>query len=121
VLQNCQKISEYLFKQLREMKGSSNIISDVRGRGLLIGLEFVKDKEKDILFEPNQQISNRINEMTIDMGAVFYPGSGGIDGLHGEHLLVSPPLNIGYEAADELLDILKKSIEMFEKKLIKDS
>lgn len=117
VLYNCQKVSNHLFNKLRELQQSSNIIADIRGRGLLIGIELVKDKQLEVLFDPSEQVSNRINEIAMNLGAVFYPGSGGIDGLNGEHLLVSPPLNINMQEADKIIDILKQAINLFEERL----
>lgn len=119
VLQNCQKVSKYFFERLKKLKDSSSIISDIRGRGLLIGIEFVRDKDKNILFDPSEQVSNKINKIAMGLGAIFYPGSGGIDGIHGEHLIISPPLNINKREIDEIIEILSKAIQTFEKGLAK--
>lgn len=116
ILQNCQNISKYLVEQLKQLKAHTNIISDIRGRGLLIGLELVKDNENNHVFDPKVQASNRINSIAMELGAIFYPGSGGIDGLHGEHLIISPPLNVNKKEIDELVSILLKTIKAFENK-----
>ncbi|MGM8365565.1 aminotransferase family protein [Virgibacillus sp. W0181] len=114
ILNNCIQMSKYLIEKLDSLKSKSNIISDVRGKGLLIGIELVKDKESNILFDPIEQVSNQINEIAFELGAVFYPGSGGIDGLRGEHLIISPPLNVNKEEIDEMVTILEKVIDSFE-------
>lgn len=110
VLFNCNEMSKYLINKLNEVKEASSIIADVRGRGLLIGIELVKDNKKNILFEPSERIANRINDYAIGLGAIFYPGSGGIDGLYGEHLIISPPLNINKEEINEIVEIFKESL-----------
>lgn len=112
VLANCNEMSQYLFRQLKEIKKSSSVISDVRGKGLLIGVEFVKNKQENILFDPSEQVANKINNFAISLGAIFYPGSGGIDGLHGEHLIISPPLNVQKEEIDEIINIFRESLSI---------
>lgn len=119
VLENCQHVSKYVFECLEQLKEASKIISDVRGRGLLIGIELVKDKEKNLLFDPKEQVANRVNTIAMDLGAVFYPGSGGIDGLYGEHLIVSPPLNITKKEIDKMVSILTEAIHLVEEELFK--
>lgn len=116
VLNNCNEVSEYLFAVLKELKKETKMISDIRGKGLLVGIELVKDNENDILFNPTEQVANKINEIAMEQGVIFYPGSGGIDGNNGEHLIISPPLNVKKEEIDQIVETLKASLLIFKKK-----
>ena len=55
----------------------------------------------------------------MENGAVFYPGSGGIDGVNGEHLLIAPPLTIQQQEVDELIAILDQALTIFEQMIEK--
>jgi 4-aminobutyrate aminotransferase-like enzyme len=103
-----------------ELKQKHSYISDVRGRGLLIGMELVKDPGQDLLFDPSEKAAERLNGIAMELGAVFYPGSGSIDGTKGEHLIISPPLNITKKEIDEIVRILDESLSIFEGQLRKD-
>nr|WP_263328287.1 aspartate aminotransferase family protein [Neobacillus sp. Marseille-Q6967] len=120
VLENVKKQSAYLFNRLMELKQKHSYISDIRGRGLLIGIELVKDREHDLLFDPVEKAAERINEIAMDLGAVFYPGSGSIDGTKGEHLIVSPPLTVTKTEIDEIVRILDESFTILKRHLRKD-
>ncbi len=86
------------------------IIGDVRGQGLLQGIEFVSDRETKAPFPPSWKVSRRIAEATFERGLVSYPGSGTVDGIAGDHLLYAPPLVITRTQIDELVAILDESL-----------
>ncbi|MBM7651114.1 aminotransferase family protein [Neobacillus cucumis] len=120
VLENVKKQGPYLFNRLLELKQKHAIISDVRGRGLLMGIELVKDRKQDLLFDPAEKAAERLNGIAMDLGAVFYSGSGSIDGTKGEHLIISPPLNVTKTEMDEMVRILDESFTIFNLQLRKD-
>ncbi|MBM7691190.1 adenosylmethionine-8-amino-7-oxononanoate aminotransferase [Peribacillus deserti] len=111
ILENVVEKGNYLLQKLIELKREIPLIFDVRGKGLLLGLEFAADAE-GTPFKQDLQITERINEKAIELGAVFYPGSGTINGYLGDHLIVSPPLNSKTNEIDELVHILRKSIKL---------
>lgn len=108
VLQNCVEQSAYLLQQLHGLKDRHSSIADVRGKGLLLGLELVSDGSG------SGRTAEQLNQIAMEHGAVFYPGSGTIDGVHGEHMLIAPPLTIEQSGVDELLAILDQSLAQFE-------
>ncbi|MEH7331135.1 aspartate aminotransferase family protein [Neobacillus drentensis] len=120
VLENVNEQGNYLVGRLLEMKQTHSCISDVRGRGLLIGIELVKDREQDLLFKPFEKAAETINSIAMELGAVFYPGSGSIDSINGEHLIISPPLNVKKTDIDEIVRILDESLSIFKSQLRKD-
>lgn len=117
ILSRCQQRGSYLHKQLEKLQQKHPIIGEVRGKGLLLGLELVADRETGALFPPGRGISERLNTIALEKGAVFYPGSGAIDGHRGEHLLIGPPLTISEREIDELIIILDQSLTQLETEL----
>ncbi|PLT30561.1 aminotransferase family protein [Peribacillus deserti] len=109
ILENVRDAGKYLFDKLIDLKTRIPFIYDVRGMGLLLGIEFSADKA-GTPFEPSLQLSERINEKAMELGAVFYPGNGTINGQMGDHLIVSPPLNCKKDELDELVQILENSM-----------
>jgi adenosylmethionine-8-amino-7-oxononanoate aminotransferase len=66
-------------------------VGDVRGIGLLWGIEFVADKKTKKPFAPELNFSGRVGQAAVKRGLMVYPMQGCVDGLAGDHLLIAPP------------------------------
>ncbi len=66
-------------------------VGDVRGRGLLWGIEFVADKASKRPFERQQNFAGRVAQAAAARGLMLYPMQGCVDGESGDHLLIAPP------------------------------
>ncbi len=72
-------------------------VGDVRGLGLLLGVEFVKDKVTREPFPKEQNIAEKIRQACLEENVLTYPTQGCADGLRGDHLLLAPPFTISPE------------------------
>jgi adenosylmethionine-8-amino-7-oxononanoate aminotransferase len=72
-------------------------VGDVRGLGLLLGVEFVKDKARREPFPREQNIAEKIRQACLDESVLTYPTQGCVDGLRGDHILLAPPFTISPE------------------------
>jgi len=72
-------------------------IGDVRGLGLLLGVEFVKNKATREPFPKEQNIAEKIRQACLEEGVLTYPAQGCVDGLRGDHILLAPPFTISSE------------------------
>ncbi|SFA69625.1 MULTISPECIES: aspartate aminotransferase family protein [unclassified Bacillus (in: firmicutes)] len=113
ILSNVQESGQYLRAKLLELKSKCPIIFDVRGEGLLMGIELAVDGVIGTPFPANLLASERINSIAMDLGAVFYPGSGSIGGHSGDHLLITPPLTVTKSEIDEMLGLLERALQIF--------
>jgi len=104
--ENATKMGEYALKRLEEMKDQHKIVGDVRGRGLMIGVELVKDRETKERFLDLDDILIRAHKR----GLILLPC--GINSVR-----VAPPLIITREQMEKGLDILEQSISAVEKRL----
>ena len=52
------------------------------------------------------------------MGLAIYPGQGGADGLVGDHVMITPPLTIGEEHVNEIVDALARALSAAEARLV---
>jgi adenosylmethionine-8-amino-7-oxononanoate aminotransferase len=90
---------------LRDAFGQHPHVGDIRGRGLLIGLELVADRASKAPFDPAQRLHAVIKDEAMARGLMVYPMGGTIDGRHGDHILLAPPF-IATEA--ELAEITSR-------------
>ncbi|WIF95970.1 aspartate aminotransferase family protein [Caminicella sporogenes] len=109
-VENAAEQGEYLMNKLKELY-KYPIVGDIRGKGLMIGIEFVKDKDTKESFDTAVGLKNRITVNSLEEGLVVYPGGGSVDGVRGDHILIAPPINITKEEIDELFNALEKGIE----------
>jgi adenosylmethionine-8-amino-7-oxononanoate aminotransferase len=106
----------YLEQHLEPLR-ASRIVGDVRGKGLMWGIEFVRDKDSKEPFDRALRVAERIGAAAFKRGLIIYPGAGNVDGVRGDQLLVGPPLVITTSEIDELVDMLAASIRDVEGEL----
>lgn len=103
--------SRELFAALEPLKQHSHV-GDVRGLGLLAGIEFVKDKATRAPFPRDENIAGKIFQAAMEEGVLTYPTQGCVDGVNGDHILLAPPFIISSEecdiAARAIADAMKK-------------
>ncbi|WP_417513421.1 aspartate aminotransferase family protein [Minwuia sp.] len=101
----------YLENRLTERLGNSPHIGDIRGRGLFLGIELVKDRETKSPFDPKSKLNARIREEALRRDMICYPGGGTVDGTAGDHVLLAPPYIISEVEMDEIAGRLGDAIE----------
>ncbi len=72
-------------------------VGDVRGLGLLWGVEFVADKKTKAPFAPEKNFAGLVGQACLRRGLLVYPMQGCVDGIAGDHLLIAPPAVISVE------------------------
>lgn len=108
---------QYLMNQLMGISSKYALIGDVRGKGLLLGLEFVKNFASKEPFPLSSGITSRIINRAFQKGLLLYPASGGIDGVAGDAIIISPPLIITRPEIDALVKILEEVIRDIQQEL----
>jgi adenosylmethionine-8-amino-7-oxononanoate aminotransferase len=110
IIENAKEQGHYLMERLQGLY-AYDCVGDIRGKGLMIGIEFVKDKETKEPFEKSVVFKNKIMEACFQQGLIVYPGGGSVDGELGDHILLAPPLNITREEVDLLFTKLEEGIK----------
>jgi adenosylmethionine-8-amino-7-oxononanoate aminotransferase len=85
-------------------------VGDVRGLGLLLGVEFVADKKTKRPFPPDNAFSARLGQAAMKRGLLVYPMQGSVDGIQGDHLLVAPPAILSEDQIAESAAQLRAAI-----------
>ncbi|AMM54680.1 leucine/methionine racemase [Pyrococcus kukulkanii] len=110
LLRRAKKLGEYAKKRLEKIKEEHGLIGDVRGLGLMLGVELVKDREtKERAFEEAKKVVWRAFELGLIVAF-----------LQGNVLRIQPPLTIEEEVLEEGLNILERAISDVEEGKVPD-
>jgi adenosylmethionine-8-amino-7-oxononanoate aminotransferase len=77
-------------------------VGDIRGPGLLIGVEFVKNKTSREPFPSSDNVAERIRQAALQEGVLTYATQGCVDGLRGDHILLAPPFILSAEESKRI-------------------
>jgi adenosylmethionine-8-amino-7-oxononanoate aminotransferase len=91
LIANVVAMGNLLHAGLETRFGENPHVGDIRGRGLLRGLEFVADRATKAPFDPRIKLHARIKREAMARGLMVYPMGGTIDGVRGDHVLLAPP------------------------------
>jgi alanine-glyoxylate transaminase/(R)-3-amino-2-methylpropionate-pyruvate transaminase len=100
--QNCLELGGYLLAALERLKARHKVIGDVRGKGLMLGIEFVKDRTTK---QPGRDECAQAVENARELGLLLGKG-----GLWGQTIRCAPPMTITRADADFLLAVLDEAI-----------
>jgi len=92
-----------------------SVVGDVRGMGLLFGVELVRDAKTREPFPPDARVASRIQEDALEFGVMTYPIQGCVDGTRGDHILIAPPFTITTPMIQMLAAGLERAIASLEK------
>jgi hypothetical protein len=110
LVENARKMGIYLHRRLRKLLKKYPIIGDIRGRGLLAGIELVRDRKTKMPFPFNWYVNQEATEIAREKGLLIYPRRSRF-GLAGDHILIAPPLIIDKKGIDECVDIFDQTLE----------
>lgn len=106
-----QARGRYLQRLLCERLGDHPNVGDIRGRGLFVGVELVRDRASKATFDPALKLHARIKAQAMNNGLMVYPMGGTIDGLQGDHVLLAPPFIVTESHVEQIVDLLAQSID----------
>jgi adenosylmethionine-8-amino-7-oxononanoate aminotransferase len=87
------------------------MVGDFRAVGAMVGLEFVADRETKAPFDPAAKVSERVYDAALERGVYTYPGTGCVDGVAGDHLMLAPPLTTGEESVSRIAAAVVDAVE----------
>jgi adenosylmethionine-8-amino-7-oxononanoate aminotransferase len=93
-----------LLEDLRSAFADAPTVGDVRGLGLLIGIELVRDRETNEPFPRSAAVAERILSGAREAGLLLYSSTGHVDGTNGDLVLLGPPFSISDDDSSLLLE-----------------
>jgi adenosylmethionine-8-amino-7-oxononanoate aminotransferase len=94
---------ERLLKGLSAALGEDPIVGDVRGIGLMLGIELVSDRASKAPFDRSRQVTERVLAAARDEGLLLYSSVGHVDG-DGDLVMLGPPFVISDEECDLVVE-----------------
>jgi adenosylmethionine-8-amino-7-oxononanoate aminotransferase len=101
---------ETLQRELRQALERFDEVGDVRSRGFLIGIEFVRDRATREPFPAERQLSHTIGRHALEHGLICYPCAGNVGGVNGDTIIVAPPYNARESELGELVEKLSGAV-----------
>jgi adenosylmethionine-8-amino-7-oxononanoate aminotransferase len=118
LVERARTMGEYLADALCELQDRHPTIGDLRGKGLMRGIEFVKDRETKEPFAREVGFARRLARAVFDRGVVITAGSSCIDGIAGDEMRITPPFIIARNEIDEMIAALDLSLTELERELL---
>ncbi len=106
----CAAMGEVLHRALKPLKDLP-AVGDVRGLGLLAGIEFVADKATKAPFPRSLRFAETFVSAALDAGLVVWPNTGHADGENGDLAMVAPPFIVTEAEIGEIVSRLKTALE----------
>ncbi|MCL2894407.1 aspartate aminotransferase family protein [Brenneria tiliae] len=101
----------YLQNNLRDALGGFEHVGDIRGRGLFVGVELVKNRGTKETFDPAIKLHASIKRHCMAKGLLVYPMGGTVDGQYGDHILIAPPFIVTEQQLDFVVETLASVIQ----------
>lgn len=108
-LDQAHEKGEYFKKGLLELMDKHKLIGDVRGKGLMLGFELVKDRETK---KPAPDETKLLMELALTNRVLI-----GLGGMNGNVIRIKPPIVITKDQIDRALEILDEALKEIERKL----
>ena len=106
LMRNATEVGNHMLKRMADWPVKHKLVGDVRGRGLMIGVEIVKDQQTK---EYAAAQRDRIIELAFERGILFL-------GCGPSTVRIAPPLVVGIEEADAAIEVLDECISSVEER-----
>jgi adenosylmethionine-8-amino-7-oxononanoate aminotransferase len=111
IIEGIEGKSIYLRNLLAKLKNEFLFVREVRGKGLLLGIEFTVSGS-----EPGGSFTSSVVAAGVENGILLYPAAAGIDGRKGSAIIIAPPLNSSKRELEEVYRRLRSTFQMIEMK-----
>jgi hypothetical protein len=96
---------------LGERFGGHPHVGDIRGRGLFLALELVRERASKEPFDPKRALHAAVKREAMARGLLVYPMGGTIDGERGDHVLLAPPFIVTEDELTAIVDRLGAAVD----------
>ncbi len=111
LLANVRAMGARLRQELTARFANHPHVGDIRGRGLFMGLELVRDRGTKEPFDSKEKLHARVKRAAMARGLMVYPSGGTIDGARGDHVLLAPPFISTAATIDAIVERLGDALD----------
>src|SRR6266481_3999797 len=105
-----QPSAEILRAKLSDLQSHPHV-GEIRCLGLLLGIEFVKNKSTREPFPKEQNIAERIRQAALDENVLAYPTQGCVDDVNGDDILIAPPFIVTPQECQLIANALRSALQ----------
>jgi adenosylmethionine-8-amino-7-oxononanoate aminotransferase len=109
LVERCGEMGKILHRRLAALRDLP-LVGDVRGRGLLAGVELVADPATREPLPRSAHLTESLTEAALEEGLVIWPNVGHADGRNGDLVMLAPPFIVTEDQIDELLELLTRAL-----------
>lgn len=110
LVKRSEQMGDILLRKLQAVQKKYPIIGDVRGLGLMVGVEFVSNIFNKLPFASEVNVSKMIINKSMEKGLIIYPASAGIEGNTGDAIIIAPPLIIQKDQLEKIVHIFEEVV-----------
>jgi adenosylmethionine-8-amino-7-oxononanoate aminotransferase len=116
LIPNAAAMGARMRERLAEAQQGSRVMGDIRGKGLLMAIEIVADRETKATLPASTMAIQRIVELGMERGLLLYSRRTA-NGMFGEWLMVAPPLIVDAAQVDTIAGLIQDTLRAFEKEI----
>jgi len=120
MMENAGAMGDLLQARLRDLMQKYPLIGDVRGKGLLLAFEMMRDRQTKARLPPALNAHSRLVEIAYENGLIIYSRRTR-GGLSGDHFLVCPPMIVTTDEVEQIASLLDRSLAQFMAQLPDDA
>jgi adenosylmethionine-8-amino-7-oxononanoate aminotransferase len=109
LIERCAEMGRVLHRRLAGLRDLP-FVGDVRGRGLLAGIEFVADPETREPLPRSAAFAETFTQAALDAGLVVWPNVGHADGRNGDLVMLAPPFVVTEDQIDEIVELFTRAL-----------
>jgi adenosylmethionine-8-amino-7-oxononanoate aminotransferase len=109
LVERCAELGKVLHRRLEGLR-QLPLVGDVRGRGLLAGIEFVADPGTREPLPRAAAFAETFTQAALDAGLVVWPNVGHADGRNGDLVMLAPPFIVTEDQIDEMVELLARAL-----------
>jgi adenosylmethionine-8-amino-7-oxononanoate aminotransferase len=110
LVERVAQMESAFFEKLNELR-SFPVVGDIRGKGFMAAVEFVKNKDTKEPFARSEKFAETFTDLAFKNGLILWSNVGHVDGTNGDLVMVSPPFTISLEEISELVAKFKQTLE----------
>lgn len=99
-----------LQQRLNDTFGQHPYVGDIRGRGYFHAMELVQNRDDKTPFDASLKLAMKVKASALEEGLICYPGSGTVDGVVGDHVMIAPPFIATESELDDMVARLSRAV-----------
>ena len=111
LIARCRTMGGRLHQALAPLR-SHPLVGDIRGRGLLAGIEFVADRKTKAPYPRKLKVAERVTDAALEAGLVIWPNVGQADGTNGDLVCLAPPFVVTDAEMDEMIARFGRALDV---------